>query len=528
MTAVQQLHDYLRASAERLPGKVALVCQRGRLTYGAIEEESNRLANALVNRGVRRGDRVLILAENTAETVVAYWASLKANAVACPISALVKGPKLAALVEDCTPAAIVGSSRQVVELEAAARVRPLPRVVILAGPLDDSHAETWCAGAVGWGDAVGPESGATAPPRLTGDTDLASLIYTSGSTGAPKGIMLTHRNMIAAATSVTAYLESREDDIVIDALPLSFDYGLYQVIMAFKVGAAVVLERSFAYPTQVLKAMASEGVTAFPGVPTMFATLAEMTGLDAYDFSRVRYVTNTAAAIHPKHVAFIRRTFRAARFYSMYGLTECKRCTYLPPEDLDRKPGSVGIAIPNTELWIVDDEGNRVGPNTVGQLVIRGATVMKGYWNKPEATARRLRPGPAPGEQVLYTGDYCRLDEDGYLYFVSRMDEIIKTRGEKVAPKEVEAALLDIPGVSEAAVIGIPDTILGQAIKAFVVLSTGVALTKPEILFECQARLEPHMVPRDVEVVSEIPRTTSMKVSTIELTSRPSTASEKP
>jgi amino acid adenylation domain-containing protein len=528
VTTVPQLQDCLRASAGRLPDKVALVCQRGRLTYGAIEDESNRLANALVSRGVKRGDRVIILAENTAETVVAFWASLKANAVACPISGLIKGPKLAALIDDCTPAAVVGTSRHVQVLADASQVRPLPRVVILAGPLDAFRREARCREAVGWDEAVGPESGATAPRPLNIDIDLASLIYTSGSTGAPKGIMLTHRNMIAAATSITSYLESREDDVVIDALPLSFDYGLYQVIMAFKMGATVVLERSFTYPTQVLKAMASEGVTAFPGVPTMFATLAEMAELDAYDFSRVRYVTNTAAAIHPKHVAFIRRTFRAARFYSMYGLTECKRCTYLPPEDLDRKPDSVGIAIPNTELWIVDEDGNRVGPNTVGQLVIRGATVMKGYWNKPEATARRLRAGPLPGQQVLYTGDYCRQDEDGYLYFVSRMDDIIKTRGEKVAPKEVEAALLDIPGVSEAAVVGIPDTILGQAIKAFVVLSPGAALTKQEILFECRARLEPHMVPRDVDVVSEIPRTTSMKARKVDLTARPSTASEKP
>ena len=251
---------------------------------------------------------------------------------------------------------------------------------------------------VSWSDAIGDEDSSRPPDRHNLDIDLASLIYTSGSTGEPKGIMLTHRNMLAAATSITAYLENREDDVILDALPLSFDYGLYQVIMAFRMGATVVLERSFAYPAQVLDDLVHERVTGFPGVPTMFATLAGMKDIEAYDFSSVRYVTNTAAAIAPQHIDFIRRTFSRARFYSMYGLTECKRVSYLPPEDLDRKPDSVGVAIPNTELWVVDERGERVGPGVVGELVVRGATVMKGYWNKPEATAERLRPGPLPGE----------------------------------------------------------------------------------------------------------------------------------
>ncbi|HEY3382170.1 MAG TPA: AMP-binding protein [Vicinamibacterales bacterium] len=510
--AIPQLHDYLVDSAQRVPDKVALVCQRGRLTYGELEAESNQLANAFVRRGVRRGDRVLILADNTAETVVAFWAALKANAVACPVSPLMKAPKLAGLIEDCTPVALIGAAIHVPLLTAAAEHHPLPATVVLAGPEGAARLAEAGPEVLAWNDATALEGAGTAPSRSNIDVDLASIIYTSGSTGAPKGIMLTHRNMLTAATSITAYLENSEDDVILSALPLSFDYGLYQVIMAFRVGARVVLERSFAYPTQVLRDLASEGATGFPGVPTMFATLAGMTGLEQYDFSSVRYVTNTAAAIAAKHVSFIRRTFSSARFYSMYGLTECKRCTYLPPEDLDSKPDSVGIAIPNTELWIVDDDGNRVGPNAVGQLVIRGATVMKGYWNKPEATAHRLRPGPLSGEQVLFTGDLCRTDEDGHVYFVARMDQIIKSRGEKVAPREVEAALLDIPGILEAAVVGIPDTILGVAVKAFVVLEAESRLTPADIRVQCQARLEPHMVPAQVVIVPELPRTTSMKV----------------
>jgi amino acid adenylation domain-containing protein len=511
--AVPQLHDYLVDAAQRLPDKVALVCQRGRLTYGNIETESNRLANALVRQGVKRGDRVIILADNTAESVTAFWAALKANAVACPVSPLVKGPKLAALLEDCTPSALLGASGHLPLLAAAAALRPLPAAVIVAGQGGAAGLRDFSPQARGWDETIEGEDGETAPARANIDVDLASIIYTSGSTGMPKGIMLTHRNMLTAATSITTYLENREDEVILNALPLSFDYGLYQAIMACQAGARLVLERSFAFPTQVLRSMVAEGTTGFPGVPTMFATLAAMKGLEQYDFSSLRYVTNTAAAISEGLVSFVRRAFPSARFYSMYGLTECKRCSYLPPEDLDRKPGSVGIAIPNTELWIEDEQGRRAAPNVAGQLVVRGATVMKGYWNSPEATARRLRPGPLPGEQVLATGDLCFQDEDGYLYFVSRMDEVIKTRGEKVAPAEVERALLDIPGVREAAVIGIPDTILGQAIKAFVVQEPGGLLTAKAIQLECQARLEPHMVPTIVEFLEELPKTTSLKTS---------------
>ena len=230
------------------------------------------------------------------------------------------------------------------------------------------------------------------------------------------------------------------------------------------------------------------------------------------DLSSVRYVTNTAAALPVKHITMLRGLFPKARIYSMYGLTECKRCTYLPPADIDRKPESVGVAIPNTELWLVDEHDRRVGPGEVGQLVIRGATVMRGYWEKPEETAKKLRPGPLPGELVLYTGDLCRLDDEGYLYFVGRMDDIIKSRGEKVAPKEVEAAIVAIAGVRECAVIGVPDDVLGQAVKAFVVLEPGTALDARAIQQACAARLESFMVPKHVEIVAELAKGATGKI----------------
>ena len=510
--AVRLLHDYLSQSARRLPDKVALVCGDRRVTYRELDRWSNAFAHALIRRGVLRGDRVIVFADNTVENVVAFWATLKANAVVCVVNPLTKAAKLAHLLNDCRATALISDAHLAgVFLEAAGRC-PHLRTVIVAGPLSPERIAA-LPGGVAWDTALAAEDSAAPPARRCLDVDLAAIIYTSGSTGEPKGVMLTHRNMLAAAASVSAYLGMRETDVVLVVLPLAFDYGLYQMIMSFRLGARIVLERSFAYPAAVLKAVVAEEVTGFPGVPTIFAILAEMKALDHYDFSKVRYVTSTAAALAGKHIERLRAIFPRALIFSMYGLTECKRCTYLPPQDLERKAGSVGIAIPNTELWVVDEHGSRLPPGKVGQLVIRGATVMRGYWEKPEATAKKLRPGPLPGEQVLYTGDYCRVDEEGYVYFVGRMDDIIKSRGEKIAPKEVENAIVDVAGVREAAVIGTPDSVLGEAVKAYVVLEEGVRLTEKDIRRECQARLENFMVPKTVVIVAELPKTATGKVA---------------
>lgn len=509
--AVPQLQDYLSYATHAIPHKVAVTCGPRSITFAELDEQSTALARTLSARGVVRGDRVLVLADNGIECIVAFWAALKANAVACVLSPQVRAEKLAYIVGDCRPSALVASAHLENVWSRVVDAPSLALTVVIGG------SET-SARMLSWDDALALGAGGEPPSRRCLDIDLASIIYTSGSTGEPKGVMLSHRNMLTAATSVSSYLGLRGDDVILNALPLSFDYGLYQMIMGVRVGARLVLEPSFAFPVQIVKAMERERVTVFPGVPTMFATLSELQSAREHDFSSVRIVTNTAAALPLKHIRVLRELFPKAQIFSMYGLTECKRCTYLPPEDLDRKPTSVGIPIPNTELWVVDADGNRLPPYHVGQLVIRGATVMQGYWEKPEETAKRLKPGPLPGERVLWTGDYCMMDEEGYVYFVARMDDIIKSRGEKVPPKEVEAALVDISGVKEAAVIGVPDPILGQAVKAFVVLERSARLSERELKRKCQERLESYMVPKYIEFVSELPRTDSGKVRRASLT----------
>ncbi|MER9627773.1 AMP-binding protein [Mesorhizobium sp. M0296] len=508
--AVPLLHDFLTHSASRLGEKVALVCGNQRVTYGDLDMRSNAIAHHLTDAGIARGDRVVVFADNTVEAVVAFWAVLKANAVVCIVNPLTKSDKLDYLLNDCRPTALITDKHLHSIFREPARNCPSLRRMIVSGPIEPSDLQE-LPHAVRW-DAAVAAARSMPPARRCIDIDLAAIIYTSGSTGEPKGVMLTHRNMIAACASISSYLALAEDEVILNVLPLAFDYGLYQMIMAFGAGARLVLERSFAFPAQILGLIKQERVTGFPGVPTIFAALGELRSLRDQDFSSIRYVTNTAAALPLKHILLLQELFSGARIYSMYGLTECKRCTYLPPEDLERKPSSVGIAIPNTEMWIVDEHDRRVGPGVVGQLVIRGATVMKGYWGKPEATARKLKPGPLPGEQVLYTGDYCRMDAEGYLYFVGRGDEIIKSRGEKIAPKEVENVLMNIAGVREAAVIGVPDELLGQAVKAFVVMEQGSMIGEKQLQKECQRRLENFMVPKSIVIVPSLPMTDTGKL----------------
>ena len=510
------LQDLLADSAKRLPEKVALVCDGQRLTYAELEARSNALAHAFVHSGVARGDRVVVFADNTVQAVVSYWAVLKANAVACMVNSQTRVDKLALILADCRATALVSDHRHAATFVDAAERSTHLRAVIVSGGLEAERASR-LPGLVAWDDALRPETRNAPPARLCLDHDLASIIYSSGSTGEPKAIMLEHRNQLAASASITAYLGNSEDDVVLSVLPLALTYGVYQMIAAFRAGARLVLERSFAFPAQVLKQMVAEGVTGFAGVPMIYAVLLQTKNLEEYDLSRLRYLTNAAAALPVPHLLRLREKLPHVRFFSMYGQTECARISYLPPEDLDRKPSSIGIPIPNTEFWIIDEKGERAAPNQVGELVVRGAHVMRGYWDRPEATAQRLRPGPIPGEHVLHTGDLCRMDEEGYLYFVSRMDDIIKSRGEKVSPREVENAIAAIHGVGEVAVIGVPDEMLGQAVKAFVVPAEGVTLTEKQVRLECEKRLESYMVPKHVVFVPDLPRTSGGKVKKSEL-----------
>jgi long-chain acyl-CoA synthetase len=501
-----RVEQSLKDSARRFGDKVALVVGGARVTYRELDDASDRLAGALAHHGIARGDRVIVFMDNCREAVIAIFAALKAGAVFSPINPSTKAEKLAFVINNCRARALITQEKLRAVASAALVDAPSVAVTIVAG----AHAPT-LRNSISFEAALAAE---TEPPANPGiDLDLAMLIYTSGSTGFPKGVMMTHQNVVAAATSITTYLENTPDDVILNVLPISFDYGLYQVLMAAQLGATLVLEQSFAFPQAIFAKMTAERVTGLPLVPTMAALILQMRDLAPGAFPHLRYITNTAAALPPAHIARLQALFPTARIYSMYGVTECKRCTYLPPEELARRPGSVGIAIPGTEATVVDEHGARVAPGVVGELVIRGAHVMKGYWENPEATARALRPGPHPWEKVLHTGDLFRTDADGFLYFVARKDDIIKTRGEKVSPKEVENALYALAGIREAAVVGVPDPVLGLALKAIIAADPQAKLTAHDVIRHCARHLEDFMVPKLVEFRDALPKTDSGKIS---------------
>jgi long-chain acyl-CoA synthetase len=503
------VHQFLENSAARTPDKVALICAGQRLTYRQIEEDANRVAHALRSAGVQRGDRVAVWLPNSVEAVLAIFGILKAGGTFVVVNTTTKPDKLAYVLNNCQAKALFAPGRQADVVAALLPAVPSVTLAVLCEQQAEEnaalypHVQSFATVLAG----ASPER----PVNRCIDVDLACLIYTSGSTGDPKGVMSTHANVAFAAASIITYVENAPDDIVINVLPLSFDYGLYQLLMTFKFGGTLVLERSFAYPAATLKRITEERVTGFPGVPTLFALLLQM-DLSRFDLSSLRYLTNTAAALPVEHVERLRDAFPWARLYSMYGLTECKRTLYLPPAELARRPGSVGIAIPGTEVWIEDEAGQRLGPGEVGELVVRGAHVMQGYWQNAAATAQCYRPGRYPAERMLYTGDLFRMDDEGFFYFVARKDDIIKTRGEKVAPKEVESVLYRLPGVVEAAVIGVPDALLGEAVKAFVVCAPEAGLTERDVLRHCAQHLEDFAMPKQVEFRASFSKTESGKI----------------
>ncbi|MHC4519876.1 MAG: class I adenylate-forming enzyme family protein, partial [Planctomycetota bacterium] len=469
------VHEWLYRSARRNPDKDAIICGSDRWTYRRLETCSNRLAQALRDVGVRRQDRVIILLGNCAETVAILYGTLKAGGVFVILDSNTKARRLQYVLDNSQARVLVARSSQ--EAVVAEALEGVCHDMHLVWHTADAQADA-PAGISGtyWDSIVsGPsdEDGRTCAvedglPR-TIDIDLASLVYTSATTGNPKGVMCTHHNMISAARSIIQYIGNCESDVVLDALPLSFDYGLYQVIMAVMFGGTVVLESSFVYLHDILTRIAEEKATGFPIVPTMVAMLLKMRDLGGYDLRCLRYITNTGAALPVQHIRSLQQLLPHVKLFSMFGLTECKRVGYLEPEELARRPGSVGKAMPNCEVAVVDDQGNSVPPGEVGELVIRGSNVMQGYWRDPGMTAKAYRAGAYPASRWLYSGDYFRMDDEGFLYFLGRKDDMIKTRGERVSPKEVENAICELDDVAEAAVVPVPDDILGQAIKVFVV-----------------------------------------------------------
>jgi long-chain acyl-CoA synthetase len=496
-----RVEELLRRSSASDPAKIAVVAGETRLSFAELNARSDGLAASLLAHGIGRGDRVIVLMENVWEAAVAIFGVLKAGAVFCPVNPSVKADGLSFVMKDSGSRAVLAQAKFLTLCSEASRGVETPPFVIAAqatGPLPDRVASF--EGCMARRRPL-PEAGA--------DDDLAMIIYTSGSTGRPKGVMMTHANMAFACGAIASYLENTADDVVLSALPLSFTYGLYQLLVAVSVGATLVLQRNFAFPAEILDRARAEGVTGLPLVPTMAAVLLAMRDLKPDSLPSLRYITNAAAALPSAHIEGLGRLFPGAKLFSMYGQTECARATYLPPEEIGRRPDSVGKAIPGTEIAIVDEAGEPAAPGQTGELIVRGPHVMRGYWQDPAATQLALRP--RQDGTWLHTGDIFRADAEGFLHFVGRKDDIVKILGEKVAPKQIEAVLHDCPGVAEAVVVARPDAVFGHVLHAVVVPSIK-GLTSRDVLRHCARVLPGVMVPKTVELRAELPKTASGKV----------------
>jgi len=504
------LEDSARAHGER----TALVAGDRRLTYAALDARAEALAHQLRAAGVARGDRVALFLDNVVEMVVAIFAALKAGAAFLPMHPTTKGPRLVYKLKDAGARALVLPAAKLAATAPLLAQCPELGAVVVAGSAPPAELPAHMT-LVALPETDEAPAGLRLP-REHIDADLACLLYTSGSTGDPKGVMLLHRNVLTVTRAVVEYLRLSREDVVCVVLPLSFGYGLTQLFSTLAAGGTVVLEKGMAFPHLTLTRMISERVTGFAMVPTIAAVLLGM-DLSKYDLSTLRFITNAGDALPVEHAKNLRAALPDVDVVCMYGQTECMRVAYLEPADFERKLGSVGRGMPNQEVWLVDEDGVETPPGEPGELVVRGSHVMAGYWNQPSLTELKLRPGRLPGERVLYTGDLFRRDADGYLWFVARKDDVIKSKGEKVSPREVEEALLRMPGVAEAAVVGVPDPVFGLAIKAVVVPKAGVELVPRQVQGHCAQQLEDYMVPKIVEIRSELPKTDTGKVLRREL-----------
>ena len=501
------LQDSLVATAHSSPERTALVGEAHTHTYGELLEAALHLAQGLQKLGLERGDRVGIQLPNGWASAVAIYGTLFAGGVIVVLHLQTKPDKLNYILRDSGARVWITAAHLSAWLHTAPTARSLAGVVV-TDPDVDSDTDPGTP-FVGFDDLI-----ATSSPNPvnvgTIPLDLAALIYTSGTTGQPKGVMMSHHSMVFALGSVREYLAVNAGDRILSSLSFAFSYGLYQLLMAGAVGAALITLRAD-YPAQLAQGLLEEHASVFPGVPTLFASLLTL-ARDGLSFPDVRCVTNAAAALPVSFVPKLTALFPNARIFSMYGLTECKRVCYLEPELLSRYPGSVGRAIPGTEVFLLSETGEPVPPGEPGILHVRGEHLMMGYWGQPEQSARMLKPGRYPGEQVLCTQDHFVMDEAGLLYFVSRSDDLIKTRGEKVSPLEIEEVLYTLPGVLEATVIGVPDALLGEAIQAYLVLEPGANLTERQVKQTCARALGATKVPQHVLFVTELPKTPSGKI----------------
>lgn len=508
------IHHMLLSSAERYPEKEALVDASQRLSYAEAAKQCAALASALQSLGVKRGDRVGIWLDTSVQQSTAIFGVSQSGAVFAPINSVLFPEQAAHIMRDCATVGLITTKEKIAASSQVYERLPSLRFLISVDgrPDEDVKIPVYLASEI-----LSAKGGCT-PRDARIEKDLAAILYTSGSTGKPKGVMLSHAQVMAGSSIVSDYLGITSDERIVGVLPLSFDAGLNQLMTAVQ-QCGTYVPMTFTFAREIVKTLEREKITGMAGVPTLWSLMSQPSStLEKTSLPHLRYITNTGGRMPRTVLDALRHALRTTRIFLMYGLTEAFRSTYLPPEELDRRPDSMGKAIPNTEILVVNERGEQCSPGEVGELVHRGPTVSMGYWGQPELTAKVLRPHPfAPnelgdGEKVCYSGDLVKMDEEGFLFFVGRRDNMIKCSGYRVSPTEVEEVLFQSGKLREAAVIGIPDAALGQAIKAFVVPRDSECVKTEELQSFCAERLPRYMIPKVMEIAQSLPKTPSGKV----------------
>ncbi len=528
-----ELFDLLRIGAHISPDEVAVAHGNRKITYRELLLSSAQVGTYLRQCDFPAGSRVAILCENSIEYVIFFFGVFQAGMVAVPLDTSLKADKLRFILNDCQAKALLIQNkflRYVKEITAenpslthlvfsdkAEIELPGKQVVSLPEIIEQQKDTSYDKLMDGISDIAPPlpQQRFTHDNYPTAPTDLAAIFYTSGSTGAPKGVMLSHRNLISNTVATVEYLNLTARDSVIVILPFHYIYGNSLLLTHILAGGRLVIDNRFAFPHVVLQTMMKENVTGFSGVPSNFMILLGQAGFSSEELPSLRYLTQAGGAMAPEVIKKVMAAFPDKEIYIMYGQTEAApRISYLPPERLKDKIGSIGIPVPGVTIKVADEFGNEVPVGEVGEIAVAGENVMLGYWNQPEEQKEVLRDG------WLFTGDLARRDKEGYLYVVSRKKEIIKAGGNRVSAKEVEETILEYDKVLEVAVIGVKDDILGEAIKAVVVLKEGQQADAKEIQEHCRTKLAPHKVPKHVEFVAALPKYQSGKVNKLALSAR--------
>lgn len=510
---LMRLHDMLAEQAVARPEMPAVTFKDETVTYSRLWRDAQAFAAGLSDIGLKRGDRVAIWLDKRIETVVAVFGTSAADGVFVPINPLLRARQVAYILDDCAVRVVVTSAERYTLLSKALATVPSVEHVVVLGRTPDAEpaAETALSD---WERVAGTDpAGARRATAI--DVDMAAILYTSGSTGRPKGVVLSHRNLVVGGESVSEYLENDSQDRILAALPLSFDAGFSQLTTAFNVGAHVVLV-NYLLPGEVMRLCAEHEITGLTCVPPLWIQLAEQDWPDEATRS-MRYFANTGGRMPGATLQRLRTIFPGARPYLMYGLTEAFRSTYLDPAEVERRPDSIGKAIPNAEILVVREDGSLCEPGEEGELVHRGALVAMGYWGDPERTRERFRPAPGRANEIcttepaVWSGDRVVSDAEGFLYFVGRADEMIKTSGYRVSPAEIEEVVYETGLVRDAVALGIDDPRAGQQIALVISPVNGASLDPDALLAILRKQLPLYMVPKQVVVQTSLPRSPNGK-----------------